>query len=459
MIIHALSTASTTTTTTGVCAQACPNFCGVLRRTLAGGPWLTATLAAPLGGGGNAACARGDTSSRPCVQPWQRPCITVVMCTRRSSDVRPQERVQRHTVEHLTDLVRFAPMVQVLDAPVPLMAEQLVDVLALLEKQEKEEEARMDRLENMILEGKSVSAADKEAWRRWARAGGTKRNRKKRRKRKLPRCPRPQASLRHAARVPSVQGRDHGRASVPVHRQSVLAIPVVTQRRGTHSANRADLRRVSTGAVLGQGCALLCGATAGFWSRQCRKPWNFHRGAVHGHGCCLPVVVQDRSLVCSIAENRRSAAVAVGGRGRRHPCCDAEATPGLGVLCCEHAATSSSSLGCAKCAENHAVSTVARWRDLILSSIFEDFFEPSSAHSCECSRARVGGDAVSLTPRCSAHVQLVVQLSLQVSVLCGVDRHIVQCRLQQQQQQQQHSVAILAQAISCSTRHSVCRLS
>ena len=50
-----------------------------------------------------------------------------------------------------------------------------MDVLALLEKQEKEEEARMDLLENMILKGKSASAADKEAWRRWARAGGTKR--------------------------------------------------------------------------------------------------------------------------------------------------------------------------------------------------------------------------------------------------------------------------------------------
>ena len=173
--------------------------------------------------------------------------------------------------------MRFAPKVQVLVAPVSLMAEQLVDVLALLEKQEKEEEARMDLLENMILEGKSVSAADKEAWRRWARAGGTKRKRKKRRKRKLPRCPRPQASLRHAARVPAAQVRDYGGASAPVHRQSVLVIPVVTQRRGTHSANRADLRRVSTGAVLAQGCALLCGATTGFWSRQCRKPWSFCR--------------------------------------------------------------------------------------------------------------------------------------------------------------------------------------
>ena len=56
-----------------------------------------------------------------------------------------------------------------------------------------------------------------------------------------------------------------------------MVISVVTQRRGTHSANRADLRRVSTGAVLGQGCALLCGATTGVWSRQRRKPWSFPR--------------------------------------------------------------------------------------------------------------------------------------------------------------------------------------
>ena len=35
----------------------------------------------------------------------------------RLSDVRPQERVQRHTMEHLTDL---APKVQVLDAAAPL---------------------------------------------------------------------------------------------------------------------------------------------------------------------------------------------------------------------------------------------------------------------------------------------------------------------------------------------------
>ena len=42
---------------------------------------------------------------------------------------RPQERVQRHTVEHIVDLVRVAPMVQILDAPVPQTVEQLPDIL------------------------------------------------------------------------------------------------------------------------------------------------------------------------------------------------------------------------------------------------------------------------------------------------------------------------------------------
>ena len=43
---------------------------------------------------------------------------------------RPQERVQRHTVEHITDLVRVAPMVQILDAPVPQTGDQLPDILS-----------------------------------------------------------------------------------------------------------------------------------------------------------------------------------------------------------------------------------------------------------------------------------------------------------------------------------------
>ena len=45
------------------------------------------------------------------------------------AEPRPQERVQRHTVEHIVDFVRFAPMVQILDAPVPQMVEQLPDVV------------------------------------------------------------------------------------------------------------------------------------------------------------------------------------------------------------------------------------------------------------------------------------------------------------------------------------------
>ena len=42
---------------------------------------------------------------------------------------RPQERVHRHTVEHIVDFVRFAPMVQILDAPVPQMVEQWLNIL------------------------------------------------------------------------------------------------------------------------------------------------------------------------------------------------------------------------------------------------------------------------------------------------------------------------------------------
>ena len=41
------------------------------------------------------------------------------------AEPRPQERVQRHTVEHIVDLVRVAPIAQILNAPVPQMVEQL----------------------------------------------------------------------------------------------------------------------------------------------------------------------------------------------------------------------------------------------------------------------------------------------------------------------------------------------
>ena len=48
------------------------------------------------------------------------------------AEPRPQERVQRHTMEHIVDFVCFAPMVQILDAPVPQTVEQLRDVLQFL---------------------------------------------------------------------------------------------------------------------------------------------------------------------------------------------------------------------------------------------------------------------------------------------------------------------------------------
>ena len=50
------------------------------------------------------------------------------------AEPRPQERVQRHTMEHIVDFVYCAPMVQILDAPVPQTVEQLPDVLRFLDR-------------------------------------------------------------------------------------------------------------------------------------------------------------------------------------------------------------------------------------------------------------------------------------------------------------------------------------
>ena len=49
------------------------------------------------------------------------------------TDPRPQERVLRHTLEHIVDFMRSAPMVQILDAPVPQMVEQLPDIKHLFD--------------------------------------------------------------------------------------------------------------------------------------------------------------------------------------------------------------------------------------------------------------------------------------------------------------------------------------
>ena len=44
------------------------------------------------------------------------------------AEPRQQERVQRHTMEHIVDFVCCAPMVQIPDAPVPHMVDQLEEV-------------------------------------------------------------------------------------------------------------------------------------------------------------------------------------------------------------------------------------------------------------------------------------------------------------------------------------------
>ena len=50
------------------------------------------------------------------------------------AEPRPQERVQRHTMEHIVDYVCSAPTVQILDALVPQTVEQLQDVLQFFDR-------------------------------------------------------------------------------------------------------------------------------------------------------------------------------------------------------------------------------------------------------------------------------------------------------------------------------------
>ena len=50
------------------------------------------------------------------------------------AEPRPQERVPRHTMEHIVDFVCCAPLVQILDAPVPQLVEQLPDVFRFCDR-------------------------------------------------------------------------------------------------------------------------------------------------------------------------------------------------------------------------------------------------------------------------------------------------------------------------------------
>ena len=50
------------------------------------------------------------------------------------AEPRPQERVQRHTMEHIVDYVCCAPLVQTFDAPVPQTVDKLHDVLRFFDR-------------------------------------------------------------------------------------------------------------------------------------------------------------------------------------------------------------------------------------------------------------------------------------------------------------------------------------
>ena len=142
----------------------------------------------------------------------------------RLAGVRPQERIQRHTVEQIDD---SAPDVPCLDALVPLMAEQLVDGLSLMAKHEKE----MDRIDHLIFVGSLVSTADRDAWRRWANgsstSSGSKEKKKKKRKRKLPKTAAVGGAVLRRARGVRVAG-NCGNSAVAVHQQA-KSHPVLRQ--------------------------------------------------------------------------------------------------------------------------------------------------------------------------------------------------------------------------------------
>ena len=87
-----------------------------------------------------------------------------------------------------------------------------------------------------------MSAADKEAWRRWAKARKDQDREGRRRKRKGSSRGRP---LSPAARVPTFKARDHGGAPVPVHRPRCSAFQLLAET-GTLSAHCAGLWRINS---------------------------------------------------------------------------------------------------------------------------------------------------------------------------------------------------------------------
>ena len=65
----------------------------------------------------------------------------------------PQERIQQHTAEQLADL---APMVQILDVPMPQMVDQLVDVLKLFDNSVPEQVIAVPKISHNTIPQRTV---------------------------------------------------------------------------------------------------------------------------------------------------------------------------------------------------------------------------------------------------------------------------------------------------------------
>ena len=74
----------------------------------------------------------------------------------RLSEVRPQGRVQRHTVEQIVDTVLFVPS---LDVPVPQMGNQLVEVCRQLDVRIPEQVIEMPKISSPALSSSPAPCA------------------------------------------------------------------------------------------------------------------------------------------------------------------------------------------------------------------------------------------------------------------------------------------------------------
>ena len=71
-------------------------------------------------------------------------------------EVRPQEQVQRHTVEHIVDV---APFVQILDVPVPQMGTRLVEFMKKLDATTPEQ-IIVDRIPQRFVDQRRLQRAE-----------------------------------------------------------------------------------------------------------------------------------------------------------------------------------------------------------------------------------------------------------------------------------------------------------